>query len=259
MKLGMSFNVFSGADLLKPAILNASHSANYIVCVFSKVSNTGESAPAYLEPLLQDLLREGYVDEVICHSPIVTQSLAQMQGNNRQKRILGKEACKRAGCTHYMSRDCDEFYDVDLFKNALFKLSTYDFTACRIYEYALCPTRRNPELSGLYVPVIHDINLDYKCNRSVPVLLDKERTVTPIKKYYVHSPDELVMHHMCGVRYNSEEYVRKQHGHPHFIRTKVNPNTYESSLKDQLSVYSQEVNDQFGILEYWEKEFVKYV
>lgn len=254
MKLGVGFIIFSGAEFLEPVLNNVRRFAHHVVGVYSLTSNVGTPAPAYLEPLLKDLQRHGLFDEIV-HVPVPrTAVLENMRGNNRWKRMVGQSHCVAAGCTHYMTRDCDEFYDLAQFEATLGEHEKYDATVAPIIEYFHVPTRRAKELSKLYVPCVHHIDLKYAPHNPYGVLVDGERTSRPVKTFKVFKPEELLMHHMTVVRYDRTELLRKYDGHPHFIR--------QGALKQYLQWVDafpdeqlETVHDAFGVQQYWDTKF----
>jgi hypothetical protein len=246
MKLGVSFSVFSGAEFLKPAILNVKPFADKIYIVFSKHSNQGDAAPSYLVPLLHQLLEEQLVDDIIEHDIRPTNVPMEIQVIQREKRKIGQAICLQAGCNYYMSRDCDEFYIPEQFKTVLNRMGRTKLLISGIYDYVGSPLFRAKGISPLHVPVLQEIHCKME-TAYYEVMLDHERTCTTIH-YKILSCEELMMHHFTAVRYNQKEMERKYQGHSHFIRTgqmvsEANADRYDT------------VGDIFGIVKYWETEF----
>ena len=158
IKLGVSYAVFSGLDLLKPSIQNIKPFASHITVVWSPISSTGEKIADYALDLLNDLYDSKLIDELIRFDPKITNDPVQMQDNCRLKREIGRLSCVSAHCTHHLIRDCDEFHDALQMKQILDTYPTVDCTLSRIREYIRNPFTRIKKISDLYVPFIQLID-----------------------------------------------------------------------------------------------------
>ena len=268
MKLGMAFNVFSGLDVLKPALRNARPFAHTIVVVYQLVSNRGHVAPSYAERLLEDLKKEGLIDILQLYTPkLVSKAPEEIQENNRSKREIGRLLCVERGCNFFMCRDCDEFYVPSQFKEALNHSVQYDMTLCRLLDYVHSPLYISRKVSPTYVPFIHKIQFGYGVEiwkgLYRGLLVDPARVVTGASRVHVFPVKLVVMHHMGQVRYGPDEFSLKIKSHScwdHYsqagfvdrwarCRSQVpNPKRYRGLERDQ-----------FGVLEYWKQEFPQYL
>jgi len=254
MKLGVGLCVFSGAELLKPVLLNVRSFAHYVVAVMSTCSNEGHLAPAYLTPLLEQLLKEKLIDEIIDHTKVTPNEPWQAKATIISKREIGRVVCLNHGCTHYMGRDCDEFYGLGAFAAVLSEAEKYDLLIARTQEYVGSPLVRYKALSGLYVPVVGNINCEFVA-KDFGVLCDTERTVDA-KTFMVLPEQVLIMHHMNTVRYNRTELLRKFQGHSHFMRLgKQVEEGYVCNIDTINRDETCTAVDDFGILDYWQGEF----
>jgi hypothetical protein len=258
MKLGVSYGVFSGLELLKPSILNIRRFASYIVVVWSPISSTGESAVGYMKPLLNDLVETGLVDELIEFHPKITSTPIKMQDNCRMKREVGRIACLKAGCTHHLIRDCDEFHEEVQFESMLDIFPSVDCTLTQIREYIQHPTKRLKTLSGLYVPAVQRIDKKLYRNNPFKVTVDMGRTVSQIDSFRILTPSELLLHHFTFVRYDERELERKYQGHGHCHRI-GSLGKFIEWTKRFRNDECETVEDQFGILKYWKGEFQQWL
>ena len=258
MKLGVTYTVFSGLELLKPSIQNIRPFAAHIVVVWSPVSSTGEKAVNYIKPLLDDLVKSDLVDELVEFNPKITDVPIKMQDNCRMKREVGRLLCLKAGCTHHLIRDCDEFFEEAQFESMLNIFPTIDCTLSMIREYIHHPTKRLKKLSGLYVPIVQDIKGKLHRHNIFKVTVDMGRTTSNVDSFRILTPDELIMHHFTFVRYNEEEMRRKYqgHGHCHRIGTLSKFIEWTNRFKEDDFEY---VKDQFGIMNYWNEEFQRWI
>lgn len=254
MKIGAGFNVFSGGEFLKPTLLNIREQADFIVVMYQLVSITATKAPHYLMPLLKQLKSEGLVDKLIECKPNIFNTGIKVQDAKRIKYEIGRQECIRQGCTHFMLRDCDEFYDPQQLEATLSNLQNYDLVLAPIYDYVKTPLLRAKDINTLHVPAIHDIRCKYQ-SRKFSVLLDLGRTVLA-ENPKICNRNELAMHHFTGVRFNLREMQRKFEGHSHFINQgKQGQEKYLADIENTLETRYKKVDDIFGIQAYWDNEF----
>jgi len=258
MRIGCSFGVFSGLELLKPSLLNIRPFAEHIVVVWSPVSSTGELAPSYMKPLLASLLGECLIDEIIEFVPKETNRPIEMQDYCRMKREIGRIRCQLAGCTHHLVRDCDEFHNPVQFQECLETFEQMDVCLTPIVEYVQKPTMRIKEISGLYVPCVHRIDSQLRRYNPFNCKVDMGRTVYPAEHFHIFAPNELVLHHYTSVRINKEELRRKYQGHGHLNRVGTVDNFVSKVYSYDLDEL-EEVPDAFGIQDYWKGEFQQWL
>lgn len=147
-KWGVSYSVFDGEELLEASIRNMRPHVDYINVVWQKVSWYGAPANEGLYPQLLQLKEEGLIDELIEYEV----NLKLKAGKNETlKRNKGLQAARRAGVTHYMTMDTDEFYlseDIETSKDWILKMDiTHSY--CAQATYGKKPT---------------DLLLEYRCN-----------------------------------------------------------------------------------------------
>ena len=258
MKLGVSYGVFSGLELLKPSLQNIRPFAYHIVVVWSPISSTGERAVPYMGALLNSLVAEGLIDELVRFIPAITSRPIEMQDNCRIKREIGRIRCEMAGCTHHLVRDCDEFHDPDQFRFQMEQFDNVDVTLTPIVEYVQRPTIRLSGVSKLYVPCVHRIGSHLQRSAIYGVTVDMGRTVVPVKKFRICQPEELVLHHYTSVRIDDRELRRKYQGHGCLQRTGT-----EQDFIRKVYAYEpeqlEEAPDLFGIQAYWNGEFQQWM
>ena len=106
MKVGVSYNLFDGEELLEGSIKSIRESVDYVSVVYQTISNFGDAANDRLVPLLNKLKEEGLIDELFEFRPNVNKG---GHFNELNKRNIGIALSQGAGCTHHMSMDSDEF------------------------------------------------------------------------------------------------------------------------------------------------------
>ena len=115
MKLGISYNLFDGEELLETSIKSVRKSAYHISVVYQLISNSGEKRSDDIVSLLKDLKKRHLIDEF---SLFETDATKPANVNERNKRLVGLKIARKAGCTHYLSLDVDEFYHYDEIEKA---------------------------------------------------------------------------------------------------------------------------------------------
>jgi len=259
MKLGVTYQAFSGLELLKPSILNIRPFASHITVVWSRIAFSGEPCAVWAEPLLHNLVKSNLIDELIEFHPKITKRPEEMQDGCRLMYDIGRCSCLQAGCTHSLLKDCDEFHDPVQLEQTLKNYSNVDCSLTLIREYVNNPTTRIKKLTDLYVPFLQKAEKKMKArNRPFKVLCDGGRTIEDVKTWRIYKEQELVMHHYTFVRYNDVEMHRKYCGNGHAQRM----GGVENFLKWTKRFSSEEletVPDSFGILNYWNGEFQQWI
>ena len=198
MKLGASYNVFDGVELLEYSIKSIRDNVDFVVVVYQNISNFREKKN--YEPLFQDLKQRGLIDKLVLFQPNFKKSAAY---NETEKRNIGLRECQSNGCTHLMSLDTDEFYFSDQLKYAkkVIEDGNYDSSACSLRIYYKYPEVRLVEKERLHVSLIMKIDGRKFKNSQWSVLVDPTRKMDA-KKMKVFSGKEIEMHHFQFVRRN---------------------------------------------------------
>lgn len=203
MKLGVSYNLFDGEELLEGSINQIREHVDYLTVVCQTTSNFGKPCSEDLIPLLKRLKKEKLIDDVLLYTPEVERG---GHYNEIQKRNAGLKASLKADCTHHMSMDCDEYYISDEFKTLkkLMREGDYDSSYCQMltyyksWEYVLDP----PE--DYYVSLMCKINekSHYVIGAPAPVLVDPTRRVHGLRTPLILKRDQVQMHHGSYIRNN---------------------------------------------------------
>jgi hypothetical protein len=69
MRLGVSYNIFDGEELLEGSIKQIRSHVDYVSVVFQTISNFGNQSNPELIPLLERLKSEGLIDELYHYNP----------------------------------------------------------------------------------------------------------------------------------------------------------------------------------------------
>ena len=233
MKIGISYNLFDGEELISRSIeVLRECGVKHISVIWQKVSYFGQPASEGIENLLNDLVQKKLIDELILFTPkysgkpafsLYTTKFARMDEN--AKRNLGIDVARKAGCTHFLTIDADEFYFPEEFKKAaeFIDQNNVDYSAVSIQPYHLKPTH------ALYAPD-DDIKVPFLINIAkwpdtwfeydgcafVPYCYtDPTRRISMMPnrhKLHIFPQEDIMMHHMRTVRKNlCKKYINSTH------------------------------------------------
>ena len=205
MKLGISYNLFDGEELLEYSIKYIRNQVDYISVVFQKESYFGDQSSQHLTETLQDLLNRKYIDEIHEYHPTIDYDADHIKGHTQtvEKRNIGLALSKSNNCTHHMCMDTDEFYIPEQFaymKNICENTEIFS-AVCQHKQYykdsiyMILPTEQAfietifkiTEQSQFVYDMPHRLNID-----------PSRKTNSP--NCYRFSRNEIEMHHMSFVR-----------------------------------------------------------
>ena len=230
MKLGATYNVFDGEELLEASIKSIKKNVDYVVVVYQTISNFGFECDPGLVPLLTRLQADGLVNQLIAYVPrrfnarekkeLVSARAtgAELGGarvdqvadtffNELSKREIGRRACLREGCTHFMSMDTDEFYvEKELYRlKQLVSERGYEGILAKMryfYKYPTCELLPHDDVN--HVPVMYACRADmpFRLGSPYPYLIDPTRRVDGCRLLHVCERKDLEMFHYSFVRSN---------------------------------------------------------
>lgn len=208
-KLGATYIVFDGVELLESSISCIRESVDFICVVYQKTSWFGAKIKKEDLDELHELKSRGLIDSLIEFSsfaPIYGAStkskISKAKGYETAKRDASLNECLKNGCTHYICLDVDEFYDPETFKEA--KEYIYDnevhYSACKYLNYVTPTLHRG--LSAMYVPFICRITKTSRNGKRFFVRTDPTRGVYTAHavKTMAFNSNKIIMHHMETVR-----------------------------------------------------------
>lgn len=219
-KLGASYNLFDGEELLEASIKSIRSQADYINVVYQDISNYGNKSETNLKPFLEGLMNKGLIDEIYLYKPNLEKNRAHK--NKKDKRNIGLKLAKKRGCTHFLSMDVDEFYDSKQFAHAkeFIKVNCIKSSAVSIIEYIKKPTWQimngysfspdDNEFYTFYVPFIMKIKWHKQRHGKgfFPCFTDPTRILNGKDKFYLFPKHDIAMHHMSSIRKNlSKKYL----------------------------------------------------
>ena len=204
MKLGISYNLFDGEELLKYSIKYIRNSVDYISVVYQEVSNFGDKCTDELLPLLHRLNSAGQIDELYLYTPIVDNRQDDTNYNQEvEKRNIGLELSRKNGCTHHMTMDVDEFYTPEQFEYMKRGMLQMDYFSgvCQHRQYYKDSIYQLSPPENEYIATIYKILPETKYIYNIPCVVPIDATrKTNNKDYRIFSRPEVEMHHMSFVR-----------------------------------------------------------
>lgn len=231
MKLGISFNLFDGEELLKGAIESIREHVDFITVIYQSKSYYGNKCSPQLLPLLEALQKQRLIDQRLEFKPNL---LVPAEYNELTKRNIGMNLSRDEGCTHHISIDVDEFYQPKQFETAKQMMSEGDFDSsfCQMKTYYHSTAYEISPPEEFYVSLFVKIAKDtrFQIVRDYPFFVDPTRRVT-LGKHKMFSREEIQMHHLS--------YVRKD------IRSKLRNSS-------ALKAYEQHIEFIAGYYETWQ-------
>ena len=224
MKLGVSYNVFDGEELLEGSIRCIREEVDYISVVYQTTSNYNHPCSPNLEAHLIYLKSIGLIDEILKYTPkIFSRDRHNASYNECEKRNIGLELSRNNVCTHHMSMDCDEFYILEQFKymKEVIVEHDYELTICHFQNYYkdFIWLIKDSNI-GSYVTTIFKIfdntEFIYKL-KNLPVPVDPTRRIDN-KNFFIFDQSKLKMHHATIIRKNIRSKLLNSSYRKHGLR-----------------------------------------
>lgn len=225
MKLVCIYNVWDDWDLLELSMANMRPRVDGFIVVWSKTSNFGEVSEP---PALRG-------DHFYNYEPDLS---LQPVENERAKRNYGLEIAKKAGFSHFLMMDADEFYDPDEFLKAKAQFKNPDLAGmvCGVKCYF-----GRPDLTIGFdvtrVPFIHRITPDlcFTWNRRYPFAFHgpkMEIRIDPTRQLNINEGvqwSDITMHHASWIRKDPAKKVRNSTARVNIERSTIFQDLSESA------------------------------
>jgi hypothetical protein len=202
MIVGLSYNIFNGEEHLLHSLTAMRKVADYINIVVQYTSNYGTTAGRELESTISSAHASNLFDEIYEYTP---NRDIPPQSNELIKRRIGLDLAKKAGVTHFMTMDADEYYLESEFRSAaeLIDSDGIEASAVPTYLHIKRPIWRSrfPDTTWCSFLTKVDRDSDLILNDHYPVLVDPTRryrgSATP---FLAFNADAIAMRHMNLVR-----------------------------------------------------------
>lgn len=206
MKLGVSYMVFDGEELLRSAIASIRSQVDFVSVTWQNTSYHGNKNDTNLKQFLENLKAEKLVDQAIFFEPDLKK---HPKDNELQLRNLGLKASRDADCTHHISFDVDEFILPDQLAYAKNTFGDHDCSMIENVYYYKKPTwKMHPNVKCNLVSFIHPVTTEYSMIPKYPYRIEITRRLTPYLNCKVYKPEECLVHHMSYVRRDMEKKLR---------------------------------------------------
>jgi hypothetical protein len=202
MKLCAIYNVWHDWDLLAHSLKNIDPLVEGIIIVASEKSNHGEISP----------IPDEFKDIVIIREP----QFYAPQHSETDKRNYGLNLARKAGYTHFLSIDSDEFYEPEPFLQAkeMFHMKPdLKGLVCDCQTYFKRP-QLTIGLDTTLVPFIHEITptIRHEFNPKYPFAWrGRQIMIDPTRQMNINSGIEKIdlrMHHLSWVRKDFKLKIR---------------------------------------------------
>lgn len=201
MKLGICYMVFDGEELLEFAAKSIRKNVDYISATYQTTSYFGNLADPNLAITMNRLKDSGLIDEIIHFEPDLS---VHPKDNELKLRNIGLEASRKAGCTHHISADVDEFYKSNELEYAKSVMEgDYNYSVAGLATYYKDPTFLVHPDQNLLVSFIHPVDNEYNKDIMYPTFpfhMETTRRFSKYDKYRVFSKEEIIIHHMSYIR-----------------------------------------------------------
>lgn len=200
MRLAASYNFFNGEEHLLQSMRMLRGCVDHLSIVWQEVSNAGAAISDMGRRVVQDAVHKHLVDEVIPFVPDLDRS---RKTNETIKRQIGLDAARRAGATHFLTLDADEFYrppEVEAAKAAIQK-SGWRSTSVESFLHIKRPIWRAYDVTCCCFiteigPATQMGAAGFPCDHVDP---SRRMTADPDSHHHFR-PDTVAMYHMNLVR-----------------------------------------------------------
>lgn len=199
-KLGASYNVGTGIEMLEHSIKSIRDNVDYIVTVYTNTSFTGKMYKHNVFEKLNDLRKRGLIDAIELYK--ITDYTLERKTLERNQRNIGLAKLKEQGCTHFISMDVDELYLATEFENAINEIreNNYDSSVCKLVTYYKDEKHIIDPPEEYFVSFIYKIIEGKQFEKmKFPYFVDPSRRYN-IGKIKEFKRDEIQMHHFSYVR-----------------------------------------------------------
>lgn len=227
MRLCLIYNVWHDWDLLEESIKNMWLLVDGIIIVASEKSNYGEYSA--IPPIWKDdvLVYQRFSEDVqlFVHEPKFNIPMH----SETDKRNYGIDLARKAGYTHFLTIDADEFYEAEPFlkqKDRFKNEPKLKGLVCLCQTYFKSP-KLTIGLDTTLVPFIHELQpgLKHEFNRNYPFAWDRNQIrIDPTRSMSITSGVEMcdvVLHHMSYVRKDLEIKIRNSSARANLERSTI--------------------------------------
>lgn len=197
MKLGISYMVFDGIELLEFAAKAIREVIDFVSVVYQTTSYFGNDIDVDSHSILSDLKSKGLIDDFVHYES--NRSL-KPKTNEMNIRNFGLQRSIDNGCTHHISADVDEFYLPDQLVYAKKEMEGHDCSIVNFTNYYKEPTYMIVPNQGHQASFIHTVDNKYAIDGGFPYGIEVTRRMSKWDSCRVFSNEEFMVHHMTYIR-----------------------------------------------------------
>lgn len=210
MKLGVSYIVFDGVELLEYSIKQIRKHVDYLQVIYQDKSWFGDPIKREDLLILQRLKNIGLIDDLTLFSSFnvfrdkSNNSIVNAKGYERAKRQAGLNSCLANKCSHFLCMDVDEFYIESEFKKAKDYIIEHKLhaTSVKFINYVNIPTMHRG-IDGSTVPFICQIHNKCLMGKKFFSKCDPTRGILhtgTVNGFHMFNHNDIKMHHMETIR-----------------------------------------------------------
>ena len=207
MKLGVSINVYEGAELLQPLVDNIRLNVDFILINWQEYSYTGNRISDNDKEKILNL--KGIDQFNIFRIQKYATNISDAKELEKRKRNEGRSICLKNGCDYFQDLDVDEFYKKEEYKEAkeFIQEKSIQFSYCNFINYHNKPIYKSKRSSNGIVPFISSLKMEGGLGSDVITFhTDPTRgnNFTPMQNMgaivHMFGTDKLLMHHYTNCR-----------------------------------------------------------
>lgn len=236
--------VFDGEELLEFAIKSIRNEVDFVSITYQTTSYFGNPSDPNLPILVKNLKSQGLIDEIIHFEPDLS---IHHKINELNLRNIGLEASRKAGCSHHISADVDEFYKANELKYAkeMMYQGDYDFSIAYQEVYYKDPTFLVYPNQNLLTTFIHPVSNEYSDEVKYPDFSFHCETTRRFKKhskYKIFNKDEIIIHHMSYVRKSIEKKLNNSDNGQFYKKDKFFEQFHKYNIGDRVCLIPDFIN-----------------
>ncbi|MGV2130872.1 hypothetical protein ACQZ4Q_09490 [Agrobacterium vitis] len=208
MRISASYNFFNGDEHLISSLKLMRECVDHISIVWQKISNAGEPISSCAINALHSANELNLADEIVFYEPNLD---LPRNKNEVSKRQIGLDIARKAGATHFLTLDADEFYRPAEFSDAkkLIKKHGWKSTSVPTFLHLKSPVWRAPDVTCCcFITEISDateMGVEYFPQENI----DPTRRMTASAADHHHFAANVVaMYHMNLVRRDLNQKLR---------------------------------------------------
>lgn len=207
MKLGITYSIYNGEELLDNSIKQIHDHVDHVIICYQTVSNKGEERHD-LEEKLQYFAKYEKV-RLLNWEPDLNLNTKQ---NEMVKHNFMVNHARLLDCTHFLMGAADHYYIPEEFEKAKKKLidSIFDVTLTAMFTYYKHPTWQLTPIEDYYMPFICKLHPSTTIQRNPksPLRVDPSVQINTCNNWCLLNQQDIMLHHYSMIRKNIADKFR---------------------------------------------------